>query len=190
MNRKRILLGFLLGLLCFVVSCQVRISESKTTTSSASETIVDIDDFSAFMANNPLWFAQTGEQQKSVAAINRYANLPLNYEYFDYRQKALDLDRVLFRFAANPTAIQPSFNPYDIASWNPLGFWIDQPRQPSGYDPLNTGYLRRTFGLPTYLGDNRVVSSGSGADYGFVRGPRQFACGHRQEQSSIRIDDL
>ena len=33
----------------------------------------------------------------------------------------------------------------------------------STYNPLETGYLRRTFGLPTYVGDNRVLSSGSEA---------------------------
>ncbi|MDD5293934.1 MAG: hypothetical protein PHW40_06450, partial [Candidatus Izemoplasmatales bacterium] len=36
-------------------------------------------------------------------------------------------------------------------------------RQPDDYDPLVSGYLKRTFGLPTYLGDNRVLSSGSEA---------------------------
>ena len=44
-----------------------------------------------------------------------------------------------------------------------MGYWLDQPRQPSTYNPLETGYLRRTFGLPTYVGDNRVLSSGSEA---------------------------
>ncbi|MDP2425824.1 MAG: hypothetical protein Q8M70_05690 [bacterium] len=99
--------------------------------------------------------------QKSIRKVDSFVNYPVNYSYFDYRRQAIELDKVLFSFANDPIARQVSFNPYDVSSWNPIGYWIDQPRQPSTYNPLVTGYLKRTFGLPTYLGDNRVVSSGS-----------------------------
>lgn len=99
--------------------------------------------------------------QKSIRKVNLFPDLPTDYRYYSYLDQAIALDQVLFSFANDPIARQVSFNPYDVSSWSPLGFWIDQPRQPSTYNPLVTGYLKRTFGLPTYLGDNRVVSSGS-----------------------------
>jgi hypothetical protein len=161
MNLKLALLGLTIGLFCFLLGCQIPTTLTSYLEGDIDTAIVEIADFSAFQANEVPYFAPLGPSQKSIRAISNYPNLPASYAYFDYRQKAIDADRVLFGFAGNPTALQPSFNPYDDSTWNPIGFWIDQPRQPSNYDPLTTGYLRRTFGLPTYLGDNRVVSSGT-----------------------------
>ncbi len=101
--------------------------------------------------------------QKTIRTIDQFPAFPTNYTYTDYRQHALDLDTLLFSFAANDVAVPPSYDPSDQSTWTPLGFWIDQSRQPDDYDPLVTGYLKRSFGLPTYVADNRVVSSGSEA---------------------------
>lgn len=100
---------------------------------------------------------------KRVSKIQSFPEIPTNYQYFDYARAALELDEVIFKFAENPTALLPSYIASDPSSWQPLGYWLDQPRQPPVYNPLETGYLRRTFGLPTYVGDNRVLSSGSEA---------------------------
>ena len=98
---------------------------------------------------------------KRVSKIESFPFIPEGYTYFDYRQKALDLNELVFSFSKNETAYTPSYDPYDPDSWDPVGFWIVRQRQPSEYNPLVTGYLKRTFGLPTYVGDNRVVSSGA-----------------------------
>ncbi len=98
--------------------------------------------------------------QKQINKVNSFPDLPKNYSYFNYKEKALSLDSTVFNFAFEKQAKTPAYNPYDQSTWNPLGFWIDQERQPDGYDPLTTGYMKRTFGLPAYVGDNRVQSSG------------------------------
>ncbi len=100
---------------------------------------------------------------KIISSVSNYPYIPQNYRYFNYRQAARDLDRVMFDFAFNPNVVMPAYLSNDPASWQPMGYWLDQPRQPSEYNPLETGYLKRTFGLPTYVGDTRVVSSGSEA---------------------------
>jgi len=100
---------------------------------------------------------------KTIDKVNSFPDVPVNYAYFDYRAKAQALDEVTFSFAENPVAQAPSFISTQPSTWSPVGFWIDQARVPSEYDPLVTGYLRRSFGLPTYIGDNRITSSGSEA---------------------------
>ncbi len=101
--------------------------------------------------------------EKNIAAVDGYPDIPVNYAYFDYDAKALALDQLVFGFAADPDAKTPSYIAADSSTWNPIGFWIDQARVPAEYDPLVSGYLERSFGLPTYLGDSRVLSSGSEA---------------------------
>lgn len=97
---------------------------------------------------------------KSIKKVESFADIPRNYSYFDYEAKAKALDNVVFGFAAEEKAIAPSYDPYDQSTWTPVGFWVDQQRPPEKYEPLVTGYLKRSFGLPTYIGDNRVQSSG------------------------------
>ena len=99
--------------------------------------------------------------KKNIRKVNSFADIPEDYAYFDYKAKALALDKVVFGFAKEEDAVLPSYSPSDYSTWSPIGFWVDQPRQPEKYEPLVTGYLKRSFGLPTYVGDNRVQSSGS-----------------------------
>ncbi|HAQ56231.1 MAG TPA: hypothetical protein DCR44_02340 [Acholeplasmatales bacterium] len=101
--------------------------------------------------------------EKNIAAVDDYPAIPANYSYFDYLSKAVALDAVVFGFAADPDAATPSYIAAESSTWNPIGFWIDQARVPADYDPLVSGYLERSFGLPTYVGDSRVLSSGSEA---------------------------
>lgn len=108
-----------------------------------------------------VFVAPDHEIVKNIMKVDSFADIPNNYKYFDYKAKARELDSLVFGFANNSEAVSPSYNPYDQSSWNPLGFWIDQQRQPSEYNPLVTGYLKRSFGMPTYVADNRVVSSGA-----------------------------
>jgi hypothetical protein len=99
--------------------------------------------------------------RKSINRINEFPNIPNNYEYFDYLSMAQDLDDIVFYFAKNESAITPSYIFDNQDTWFPIGYWIDQSRQPSTYDPLTTGYLKRSFGIPTYVGDTRIASTGT-----------------------------
>ncbi|MDD4389088.1 MAG: hypothetical protein PHV87_07780, partial [Bacilli bacterium] len=100
---------------------------------------------------------------KRINKVDTFPDLPADYSYFDYHSKALSLDALVFGFAFDEKVYTPSYISSDQSTWNPIGFWIDQERQPSEYNPLVTGYLKRSFGLPTYLADNRVFSSGTEA---------------------------
>ena len=100
---------------------------------------------------------------KSINKIDLFPDIPNNYSYFDYKQVALNLDDLLYDFAYNPIQVLPAYNNNDISTWIPIGYWIDQNRQPTEYNPLMTGYLKRSFGLPTYVGDTRVISNGTEA---------------------------
>jgi len=101
--------------------------------------------------------------EKSVDKIDDFPDIPDNYEYYDYQEAALLLDQLLFEFAEDSTAVLPTYDINDYSTWTPLGFWIVQSRETENYEPLVNGYLRRTFGFPTYVGDTRVVSDGSEA---------------------------
>ena len=109
------------------------------------------------------YFPKDQEIIKTIDKVNDFPNIPDNYHYFDYKKKALELDKILYSFAEIDEAISPVYISNDMSSWSPVGFWIDQAREPTSYNPLETGYLKRTFGMPTYIGDNRVASSGSEA---------------------------
>lgn len=111
----------------------------------------------------PVFYSRGTHIAKDVEKISHFPNIPASYRYYDYEKAAFDLDEVVFDFASNPEVVLPDYRADDPATWQPMGYWLDQPRQPEEYNPLETGYLRRTFGLPTYVGDNRVVSSGSEA---------------------------
>ncbi len=106
------------------------------------------------------FYAQDYEITKRINKVDTFPDLPVNYSYFNYESMAKELDALVFGFANLKEAKNPSYISSDQSTWNPLGFWIDQERQPSEYNPLVTGYLKRTFGFPTYVGDNRVLSSG------------------------------
>jgi hypothetical protein len=109
------------------------------------------------------FYAQDYEITKRINKVDTFPDLPVNYSYFNYERMAKELDALVFGFADLKEAKKPSYISGDQSTWNPLGFWVDQERQPSEYNPLVTGYLKRTFGFPTYVGDNRVLSSGSEA---------------------------
>lgn len=150
---KRILVTFVL-VLCFLSFAMMNLSAQKgdglfVRQNAETDVIEDI------------WPTIDDAVHKTIRLIGLFPDLPENYSYFDYASKAEALDQVLFGFASNPNAQSPSYIRTDPSTWNPIGFWIDQPRVPSTYEPLVTGYLKRTFGLPTYLGDSRVISSGS-----------------------------
>ena len=98
---------------------------------------------------------------KRIKKVESFPDMPSDYSYFDYGLKARELDRLAFSFANVSAAVAPNYLADDQSSWDPVGFWLDQQRQPERYEPLVTGYLKRSFGLPTYVGDNRVQSSGA-----------------------------
>lgn len=106
------------------------------------------------------YLAPSSSVIKQVSAINRFPAYPPGYRYIDYRMMAQQLDQLLFSFAEEPLARQPNYSPTDQSTWVPFGFWIDQGRVPPQYDPLVSGFLGRTFGFPTYLGDQRLLASG------------------------------
>ena len=118
---------------------------------------------SACTSQTDVFVASDYEIAKSIMKVNSFADFPNNYSYFDYKAKAVSLDKLVFGFASNSQAVSPFYSPSDQATWNPLGFWEDQQRQPSVYNPLVTGYMKRSFGIPTYVADSRVVSSGAEA---------------------------
>ncbi|MGI6714147.1 MAG: hypothetical protein ACOX3K_03800 [Bacilli bacterium] len=101
--------------------------------------------------------------QKAVSRINTFPSFPNNYRYINFKKIAKDFDALAFDFAHDIEAKLPAYIANDPTTWSPMGYWLDQPRQPPIYNPLETGYLKRTFGFPTYVGDNRVLSSGSEA---------------------------
>lgn len=98
---------------------------------------------------------------KTIVQVEAYPDLPEGYTYFDYESHAEAYKAFAFAFASNEEAHTPSYNPDDQSTWTPAGFWVDPRREVEDSDPLVSGYLKRSFGLPTYLGDNRVVSTGS-----------------------------
>jgi hypothetical protein len=100
---------------------------------------------------------------KTVDKIQSFPYLPSDYRFFDFKNAAIELDNILFHFAENEEVFLPFYIADDPSTWDPIGYWIDQPRQPPEYNPLQTGYLKRTFGMPTYVGDTRAISSGSEA---------------------------
>lgn len=143
---------FLLALALFVIplsSCDIP-NENGTTSTTTDEPPI----------NN---LAPQNQVLKHIDKVKKFPNIPNNYAYFDYQSKANELDYLLFSFAENDEAVLPTYMAHDMNTWSPIGFWIDQSREPNTYNPLETGYLRRTFGLPSYVGDNRVASSGNEA---------------------------
>jgi hypothetical protein len=134
-------------------------SSSCSSTAANSESV---DASSESASSSETVFPSRGyATHKTITKVEGFPSLPTDYRYFDYAQQAKNLDSVLFSFAADSDAVTPSFLFDDPSSWSPVGFWIDQARQPADFDPLTDGYLKRSFGLPTYIGDTRVVSSGT-----------------------------
>jgi len=121
-----------------LASCQSSISLTSSigseSTSSSSEEVIP----------TPVIFPRGNATTKRIATVDRFPAIPANYLYYDYKNAAVELDRILFGFANDETARLPSYISSDPSSWSPLGYWLDQPRQPPTYDPLVTGYLRRT----------------------------------------------
>ena len=109
------------------------------------------------------YFSKDLPINKTIDRVQNFPDIPSSYRYFDYQEKAQKLDELLFSFAESDNVVFPTYISDDMSTWSPLGFWVDQAREPTTYNPLETGYLRRTFGFPTYVADNRVASSGSEA---------------------------
>ncbi len=152
---KKLLLLSLGIISAFLFGCEVSTETSTTTMASVATTSVTQTEINLITGNQ--------KTPKNIRKVDGFAEVIDTFAYFDYLEKALLLDDVVFNFANNPLAVRPSYLIEDPESWQPIGFWIDQPRQPDTYEPLISGYLRRSFGLPTYLGDNRVLSSGTEA---------------------------
>ncbi len=95
--------------------------------------------------------------------ITDFPDIPEDYVFYDYEAVARELDQLLFAFANVPDQVLPDYIINDQTTWNPIGFWIDQAREVPTYDPLSTGYMRRSFGFPTYVADTRVTSTGTEA---------------------------
>lgn len=152
-NKKRPCSLFII-LLLLVTGCN-NVSSSATTSDGSSEHFLSSETETLYKRERYV--------EKGISRINSFPTLPQNYKYIDYHQIAHKIDELVFNFANNPEAKLPAYIANEPATWNPMGYWLDQPRQPSTYNPLETGYLKRTFGLPTYVGDNRVLSSGSEA---------------------------
>lgn len=144
-------------------ACESATSSLSVSDFSSSTTPITSNESSGESSEQPTFLASDIGVEKTISKINSFPDIPTNYRYYDYGAAARELDRVIFGFANDPTVRIPSYISSDPSSWNPIGYWLDQPRQPPVYNPLETGYLKRTFGLPTYVGDNRVVSSGSEA---------------------------
>jgi hypothetical protein len=144
----------------FLPSCAVMATSS--VFSSNSVAISSSASSSSSLSSSPTVYpARGGATHKTITKVKSFPALPTHYEYFDYKTQAQNLDSVLFSFASDAAAAKPSYLFDHPSSWSPVGFWIDQARTPSNYDPLTDGYLKRSFGLPTYIGDTRVVSSGT-----------------------------
>lgn len=148
---KKLFISLLFLIYCFALFSCSDIPSEVTSSSTTTE----------YFYSNMLF--NDNSVQKSIGKVDTFPNFPEQYSYYDYRETAIELDKLLFSFAGNEEAIMPSYNIDDYNTWTPIGFWIDQSRQTPDYNPLTTGYLKRTFGFPTYVADTRVVSSGSEA---------------------------
>ena len=42
---------------------------------------------------------------KHIDKVKKFPNIPSNYEFFDYKEKAIELDYLLFSFAENDEAV-------------------------------------------------------------------------------------
>jgi hypothetical protein len=147
-------MGAFLPSCAFMATNSVLSSSSAFIASSASSS-------PSFSSSSFVYPARGSAAHKTITKVESFPALPANYEYFDYKTQAQNLDSVLFSFASDATDSKPSYLFGDTSSWSPVGFWIDQTRTTSNYDPLTNGYLKRSFGMPTYIGDTRVVSSGT-----------------------------
>lgn len=152
---KKSLLALLLGISALLFAC-----ESVTTTFQTTEATTATT--SGITTASPLIPGGT-KVNKSIRKVDEFPEIIDAFAYYDYLIQARRLDEIVFDFANTEAAIRPSYQISDPSTWQPIGFWIDQPRQPEVYEPLVSGYLKRSFGLPTYLGDNRVLSSGTEA---------------------------
>ena len=109
------------------------------------------------------YFPKNQEIIKTIDKVSNFPNIPSSYRFFDYRDKAIELDKTLFSFAKSDDVRIPVYIEDDSSTWTPIGYWVDQARETTNYNPIENGYLKRTFGFPSYVGDNRVSSAGSEA---------------------------
>ena len=96
---------------------------------------------------------------KTIVKVESFPDIPENYEFYDYTMAARNLVDVIFSFTKKDETEIPVYVSSDPSSWDPIGMWVDQSRPIEG-NPLVTGYLKRKFTLPTYVGDNRFLSRG------------------------------
>lgn len=96
---------------------------------------------------------------KSIRKVDSFPDIPENYAYVDYKEKARALDELVFRFAENDTVVVPNYRSDDPSTWDPIGFWDDS--RTGIPDTVKTIYYKDMFfGLPTYVGDRRSSSDG------------------------------
>ncbi|MGI6392312.1 MAG: hypothetical protein ACOX16_01685 [Candidatus Izemoplasmatales bacterium] len=154
---KKITVLLLLGLIAFLGGCQTETEKMQTTTtpttSAVSTIVADSEAIRLIRGNKAV--------EKTIRKVGMYPDISSSFTFFDYLEKARSLDQLAFGFANNNNVSIPYYAKDDSSTWSQMGYWIDQSRKPSNYNPLIHGYLERTFAMPTYLGDSRVFSSGS-----------------------------
>lgn len=104
-------------------------------------------------------FSVGGNQNKNIIKVEKYADITDSFSYYDYSKASKDLVKVIYSFAEIDEVIMPSYKIGNPSTWNPIGMWVDAVTNiPT--NPLQTGYLKKRFSLPTYVGDNRFLARG------------------------------
>ena len=147
--KKTFIIYIIVTLFFTLVAC----SKTTTSTTTSSSNILT--------SNSDIEFGASDKVTKVVNRIKEFKNLPDNYSYLDYEAMAKYADEVIFSFASDPYNPVQYYDRNDTSTWSKVGFFLEQNRIPSNYNPLVNGYLKRSFSLPTYLGDSRVFMSGS-----------------------------
>ena len=157
---KKIVIVLIACFVFLVIGCsQITSTTLQTSTTSFSTTATSTTQ--SLSPTDGALILNNHSVQKNIFKVDGFSRITADFSDYDYLMQAVRLDEIVFSFASNPNALQPAYINSNPNSWNPIGFWIDQARLPADYNPLVNGYLERTFGVPTYLGDNRVLSSGS-----------------------------
>lgn len=96
--------------------------------------IVLIVSLTGCSVGKPNQMNKEAEYQKDIARVSRYeSNIPSNYKFFDYKERALKLDELMFDKSAT-------------GQYLPL-IWEDSTYQ--------------SFGIPAYVGDGRMHKDGA-----------------------------
>ena len=104
-------------------------------------------------------FSVGGNQNKNIIKVENYADITDSFSYYDYSKASKDLVKVIYSFAKVDEVIMPGYKIGNPSTWNPIGMWVDAVTNVQT-NPLQTGYLKKRFSLPTYVGDNRFLARG------------------------------